>query len=250
MAKQDTSTELVPFKDYAIATFNEDDLREALTANLGGAAGIDLTTQLDRVKVPGSGGLQWTVPTLEGEEVTSEFTGIIVEFKQVRTFWLTSFDENPNQPPDCTSNDTVTGFGQRHEDQDVPSAQACATCPHAQWGSAAKGEGQACNENRLLFMLTEGDMLPYIVKLPPTSLKPAATYFMGLTRKGKPFYSVVSKLSLNRTKNDGGVDYSEVVFTKAADLEPADVAKVKAYREALAPVVAGAQAFSPVEQTD
>lgn len=247
--KDDKGTELVPFEKYAVASFSQDDLREALEANLGGGQGVNLTQQLDRIKVPGSGGLQWTIPTLEGEEVTSEFTGVICEFKQVRTYWLTTFDENPNVPPDCTSDDTLRGIGIRHPDQEHASSQACASCPHAQWGSGKNG-GQACAENRLLFMLSPDDMLPYIVKLPPTSLKAAASYFMGLTRKGKPFYSVQTALTLERTKNDGGIDYSEVRFKKVADLSPEDAAKVKAYRTALAPAVASAQAFSPVEQTD
>lgn len=243
MAAADAGKEIVPFGTFAIAQFDSASLSEALTANLGGGD-FNLDRDLDRVKVPGSGGTTWTVPNADGgEDDMTAVSGIIVAWKNVRAYYATSFDDAPNSPPTCSSDDAVTGHGfPFHKGADEPDGEPitlkCAACPNAQWGSSDKGNGQACGQNRLLFMLTPGDMLPIIVKLPPTSLKAASSYFLGLTRKGKPFYAVQTSITLEKTKNDANVPYSEARFHRVGDdLSPEEVTMVKTYRAAITPAV-------------
>lgn len=248
------SNELVPFASYAVAQFDTATLSEALEANLAGGD-VNLDRDLDRVKIPGSGGTTWTIPTLEGEEETKVLEGIIVAWKNVRAYYATSFDENPGMPPTCSSNDAVVGHGFPFhkgdgEPEGDPTTLPCANCPNSQWGTAEKGNGQACQQNRLLFMLTPGDMLPLIVKLPATSIKPCGNFFMGLTRKGKPFYAVQTRIALEKTKNDANIDYSEARFSLAHELNPDEIAVVKQYRAALQPLVEQTRGVDPVPAPD
>jgi hypothetical protein len=240
-AEKDKGTDLVPFANYAVAQFDTSDLQEVLTENFGGGD-INLDRDLDRIKVPSGGGLQWRVPTLEGDEDRSELTGVIVLWKNVRQYYATSFDEAPNMPPTCSSPDGVIGLGHPdHEGADDPEGppitRECATCPQAQWGSG-NGKGQACQQNRLLFMLTEGDMLPLVVKLPATSIKPCAEYFKKLTRTGKPFFAVQTKITLERSKSGDGIEYSEARFAMGAALTKDEVSMMRGYKQALQPAAA------------
>jgi hypothetical protein len=251
MASKDPGTELVPFGEYAVAQFDTDMLKEAIEANIG-TGDVSLDRDLDRVKIPGAGSTTWTIPTLEGEVESKMLDGIIVEWKQVRAYYATSFDDAPNSPPTCASDDSVTGFGfPFHKGSDEPEGEPihlpCAQCPNSQWESAEKGKGQACNQNRLLFMLTQGDMLPIVVKLPPTSIKANADYFMRLIRGGKPFFAVQTRITLEKVKSAGNIDYAEARFERIGDLAPDDTQKVKVYREAIAPAVKRAQAHDPSE---
>lgn len=245
-------TDVVPFEKYAVAQFDQESLSEALTANLGGGD-VNLDRDLDRVKIPGSGGTTWTVPTLEGEEDTKTLSGIIVAWKNVRAYYATSYEESPNSPPTCASDDAVTGTGfPYHKGSDAPEGDPitlpCAQCPNSQWGSTDKGDSnaQACQQQRLLFLLTEGDMLPIIVKLPPTSIKGCADYFLRLTRAGKPFFAVQTSITLE--KQAGPPAFSIAKFAKTADLAPDEITVVRQYKNALTPAVqrvSGVEAAEP-----
>lgn len=237
----DKGTDIVPFKNYAVAEFDATDLKEALEANFG-SGDVNLDRDLDRVKVPSGGALQFTVPTLDGESDQTSICGVIVGWKNVRAYYATSFDEQPNMPPTCSSPDGLIGLGHPdHEGADDPEGpaikRACDSCPNAAWGSG-KDKGQACQQGRLLFLLTEGDMLPLVVKLPATSIKACADYFMKLTRTGSPFFAVQTEITLERMTNAGGIKYSEARFKMLGKLEKDEKALMRDYKNSLMPATA------------
>jgi hypothetical protein len=59
---------------------------------------------------------------------------------------------------------------------------------------------------RLLFMIQEGDVLPFVVALPPTSVKPAHQYFVRLASRAVPYFGVMTEVTLEQTKSNGGLN--------------------------------------------
>lgn len=236
-------SDLVPFEKYAVSQMDTNDLREVIQANVGDAAISE--RQLDRVKIPAGGSTTWTVPTLEGEIETKELVGVVVYSKLVRAYWQTNYDDGGGSDiPDCASPDSTIAYP---PGEFVPPAAeqdgggfACASCELSKFGSGKDGRGQACQQKRLLFILTEGDVLPFVVALAPTSLKAASDYMLRLTRGGKPYFTVQTKITL--AKFTDPKPHARAEFTKAADLDADATASMRAYRDAIMPALT---AFRP-----
>lgn len=185
---------------------------------------------LDRVKVPAGGGLSWEVPSLKGPQSIGLLEGIVLQFKDVRSYWSEKFGGG-NSPPDCASADSLLGVGK--------PGGSCVACPLSQFGSATDdkgqpGKGQACRQIRMLMFLRQDDLLPILVVLPPTSVKAARQFFLRLVQGGYPYYGVTMQLALERDKNDKGVLYSKATFSFGRKLEPGEIENAAMIREALA----------------
>jgi hypothetical protein len=113
----------------------------------------------------------------------------------------------------------------------------CSKCPLAQFGSADNGKGQACKQMRQMFIVRENDILPLVITLPPTSIKPAKQYFMRLASKGIKYAHVVSRISLEKAKSADGITYSKAVFSLVKQLEPAVCTKIDAFTESIRPML-------------
>jgi hypothetical protein len=226
MSKETTGTALMKLDNYAILQMNTADLKEVLQENLGGQ---QLSAfELDRVKIPSGGGTMWEVPTLEGTEDAKAIEGVVIYFKDQNGYWKEDYD-GQNNPPDCMSNDTLVGIGN-------PGGE-CARCPLNQYGSDDKGKGKACKNMRTLFILREGDVLPLVLTLPPTSLKEARKYFLRLASKAVPYYGVVTEITLEKDKNEGGITYSKAKLTLKSRLDAGTVKKLKEFQESLRPAL-------------
>jgi hypothetical protein len=153
--------------------------------------------------------------------------GIVIATQHTRAYWKESFDETGGgTPPDCVSEDGETGIG-------APGGE-CAGCPLAQFGSAEKGSGKACSEKRLVFMALPDEILPVCFKAPPTSLKNAKSYLMGLTSRGKKLYEVLTAITLEKDKSKSqGITYSKMVFRKVGDVRNKEL--IAAYATAIKP---------------
>ena len=204
------------------------EIRDAVAANLGGN-GMS-ATDFERIKIPAGGGTAWTLQTLDGEEMVKELSGIIVAWRDTRAYWSVSMDQSEgNLPPDCSSIDARTGVGKPGGD--------CFTCPFAQFGSDTKGEGQACKLVRQLFFVREENLLPEIVSLPASSVKAARQYFMRLASKAVPCHSVITRISLEKTKNAQGIVYSRATFASGGRLAPEQAARIREYTGILKPLL-------------
>ena len=67
-------------------------------------------SDLDRIKVPGAGGLMWEIPTAEGSRDSREIRGIILLSKTGRAYWQSKYS-GENSKPDCVSLDGQCGTG-------------------------------------------------------------------------------------------------------------------------------------------
>jgi hypothetical protein len=210
------------------------EIREAVTTNVGESG---LTAgDFERIKVPAGGGTAWSVQGLDGEETIKELAGIIVAWRDTRAYWSVPMEESDgNMPPDCYSMDARTGTGKPGGD--------CHKCPLAQFGSDPKGEGQACKLIRQLFLVREDNLLPEIVNLPPSSVRPARQYFLRLASKGMPCYSVITKLALEKTKNGQGIVYAKAALTSGGRLTPEQAQRAKQYAAMIGPFLKSAPAI-------
>lgn len=210
-----------------------------LRENMGGEKLTEF--DLERIKVPSGGGNFWEVPSIDGPTPQKTIEGIVVLTKNVRAYWPLALEEGGgNDPPQCTSADSVIGVGD--------PGGACETCPYSQFGSARDGRGQACKQMRQLFILTESGVLPLVLTLPPTSLANARKYFMRLaSAQGRYYWETLTKVSLEEATNAGGQKFSRATFAVGDPLNEADAAAVAAYKAALEPVLAARLPGSEVE---
>ncbi|WP_447983806.1 hypothetical protein [Nitrospira sp. Nam74] len=240
MANTD-STDLAPITSYHAMTVPMEHLRDALAANIG-VGGIN-PMELDRLKIPSGGGLVWTVPTLAGDQMMKEVEGIILHFKDTRAYWPDAYG-GQNNPPQCQSDDSITGVG----DPGV----ACAVCRLAKQGSAPPkkpGEisrSQACKQMRALFLLRPTDVLPIIAVLPPTSIAPCRKHFTRVLGQG-PIWEQVTALTLEADRNNDGLAYSKAAFRFVRKLTNEETARIIQLRAALMPMFTSHRA---VQETD
>ena len=196
---------------------------------------------LPRIKLTPGGVVGFTIDdvTDEGGEPTmiqggDGFDGIILWSQPVRVFWATDFDERTeadNPAPECSSLDCIIGRGAVWSEDDTEVERQCAECQHAQWGSAAKGNGQACRTRTRQFVLPAGGLIPHIFELPTTSVRVAAQYGVGLANKGVSFHSVVTHFSAVGEKSADDIKYSKLTLSLAGELPPEAIEQLSVMRD-------------------
>lgn len=197
-----------------------DQARELMETNLGGEefSAFDL----DRIKIPQGGSTTWEIPALGGEESAKEINGIIADIVLSRVYWETSFEESGGgDPPDCYSIDNKVGIGN-------PGGE-CKTCPMNQWDSADTGVGKACAEVAHVFLIMPDRLLPAVLSLPPTSLRPLKQYRMRLTSAGLKYYWVMTKVKLEKAKSKSGITYSQSKFLAGDAIPKNKIAELEKY---------------------
>lgn len=201
---------------------NPEAAMEALRMNLGGA---ETTISFDRVRIPAGGGLAFEVPSEDGEpQSAQEIAGVILDHYPVNAYWAEKF-AGQNNPPDCVAMDGRMGAGN--------PGGPCAKCPNNEWGTDEGGRGKACKNLQRVYLLREGELFPILIALPPTSLKAFREYMRRLTNRLKPFYSVITRVKLQKAQNQAGITYSQATFSKVADLDIQAAASIKEYRQQL-----------------
>ena len=171
----------------------------------------------DVIKIPSGGGLTFEVPGDDPENPDTEkvIRGIIVHHHAVNAYWRDPYTGG-NAAPDCASLDGRIGV-----EMETGEAKRCDTCPFNQFGSADNGKGKACKNGHRLYILRDGEMLPLMISLPPTSLKALKDYLAKrLIMKGIRPVDVITEISLAKDKNADGISYSKCVFKKAGELNP------------------------------
>lgn len=227
--------------NYLALRMDQTELVEMIQETVG-AEGLS-PSDLDRVKVPTGGGTAWEIPNIEGDtDVSKTIQGVILDVAPRRAYWNTKFDGS-NDPPDCYSNDGEFGIGDPGGD--------CASCPFNQYGTAVSdsgepGEGKACGERRLLFVLPEDSIIPIVLSVPPSSINDVKKYRVRLLRGQKRINSVVTSITLEKDKNKTGIEFSRVKFTSVADLDPQAAARMREYASA----ISGAVAATNIDRED
>ena len=97
--------------------------------------------------------------------------------------------------------------------------RAYATCPYNQYGSG-EGKSKACKNKRFLYIIREGELFPVILSLPAGSLGNFVKYTKQQLTKCRRLNQVVTRVTLKKATNSGGIAYSQAVFSFVRELEP------------------------------
>ena len=166
----------------------------------------------ERIKIPSAGSTVFEVPGDDMNEPDSvkEFSAVILYHHPIHAYYKNKYTGG-NQPPDCGSFDGMTGEGD--------PGGVCVKCPYNQFGSGENGS-KACKNRRRIYVLREGEIFPLLLSLPTGSLKEFSRYIKRLLSKGRKSNSVVTRFSLKKAVNSGGISYSQAQFSIDRVLTP------------------------------
>ena len=208
------ANELMKAGDFKIAKV-EEDVAEMIREEMRGLG----TVAFDNVKIPAGGGLAFEVPgdDPENPDVEKEITCVILAHVPVNVFFEKDYDGEA-VTPDCVAYDGTTGYN-----ANTGEITSCKECPFNQFGSGKNG-GKACQNRHELYILREGQPLPLRLTLPATSLKNFKEYmFKRVLMKNKKLHNVVTKITLKKAQNSGGIAYSQACFAPGGDLSEEQV---------------------------
>jgi len=81
----------------------------------------------------------------------------------------------------------------------------------------------------------EGENLPTMLSVPPSSLNMAKKFFLQLASKRVYYWQCVVALGLAKKKNEGVPEFSQITFRMEAKLEGDLAMRSDAYHKAIAP---------------
>ena len=196
------ANEIVKKEENALAFGGAVNLGEVFAEELDG-----LTPSFERIKIPAGGGLAYEVPGEDPDSPDSvkEFKAVILYHHPINCYYEEEYTGG-NNPPDCGSMDGKVGI-----EAETGMVKSCADCEFNKFGSAKNG-GKACKQKRRIYLLRENEALPTILTLPTGSLGEFSKYVMRLLSKGKKTNGVVTKFTLKKAQNSGGINYSQAVF--------------------------------------
>ena len=191
-------------------------------------AGLDM--QFDCVKIPAGGSTAFELPTeTDDSEMVKEFSAVILYHHPLNVYYSAKYTGG-SAPPDCSSFDGVNGIGN-------PGGE-CKKCRLNQYDTGENG-AKACRNKRRLFLLREGEIFPLLLTLPAGSLKAFTKYVKIQLSKGKKSSAVVTRFSLKKATNTGGIAYSQAVFSFDRDLTPDEQAAIQPIAEQIKQYAAG-----------
>lgn len=202
-----------------------------LSANIGIDNTLDeemqgLNITFDRIKVPSGGGLAFEVPGDNPDEpdMAKEFEAVILYHHPVLSYYKEKYNGS-SEAPNCSSIDGICGV-----DRDTGELHNCKECQFNKFGSGENG-GKACKLKRRVFLLRANEAFPVIFTIPTSSVNDYSKYIMRLISKNKKPYQVVTKFSLKKDSNKGGITYSKVVLNSSRDLTEEEIASCSNLRE-------------------
>lgn len=247
------STALAVIDEFAISPASIAELATAIKEEMGAMGALDLP----RTNVPTGGNPYWPVKATSDDQrpaMVEALEGVIVLHHPAYAYYSNPTPA-PGTRPDCASRDGVAGI--TTEGGEMIS---CATCPYNQFGSGVKADGspsrgKACKNGFMLYMLRDGEILPTMIKIPPTGIKPLKSYFQGLLLpkdKGNPMrrpHEVVTRIMLNPAASGEGTAYVVPAFEALGALKPEAAAALKKYGESFVGVAPVAEPM-PADDED
>jgi hypothetical protein len=224
MATKKSETAIATISEYAILSSDEGgaSLADIMSVNMGGADTTFTQFDLDRIGMPSGDMARFTVPTLDEPDYLASFEGVIIAQRQNRSYWSDPQPRKGSQP-DCFSDDGITGHGN--------PGGSCLDCQFAKWGS--DGSGQACKLTNPLFIVRPDDILPVMLNVPPSSLKPLQQYRLNLTKRRKEIDGVVTRFELEKATSQGGIDFYVIKLSYVEDVPAEHRSAFRSYGKTL-----------------
>lgn len=185
--------------------------------------GLQLSFQ--RAKIPGGGVLQFEMPgdDPENPDYVPTLEGVILFNHSANSYWPAGSEYDDNTPPQCQSVDGKMGYGD--------PGGICETCVNNRFGSDPKGNGKACKNMRMLYLLRNGEMLPIQFSLPPTSIRPYTNFVnSAFLLRGRRVCSGLVQIGLRKVSSNG-FTYSVATFKKLRDFEGEELVRICAYAD-------------------
>lgn len=185
----------------------------------------DIALEFPRVKIPSGGATSWEIPNPEDPDdphVAKTMEGVIVLQHTANSYWVNS--DTSGTPPDCSSQDGVTGYGS--------PGGVCANCPLNTFGSGEGGKGKACKNMKNIYLLRNGDTMPLLISLPPTSLKAFRQYANNIRLVGLGMSGVRTIIGLKKEDGPSG-PYSVATFRNGGKLSPVLQEQGRAYAKSM-----------------
>lgn len=158
----------------------------------------------ERIKMPSGDTTLFQIPSDNPEEpeFEKEFSAVILYHHPIRAYFKEKFTGASN-PPDCGSLNGMAGYGNPGGD--------CKRCVFNEFGTG-ENNAKACKERQRIYLLREGELFPILLSLPTSSLKELGRYLMRLLSKGIKSHEVVTRFSLVKATNKGGIAYAKTAF--------------------------------------
>lgn len=185
--------------------------------------GLQLSFQ--RAKIPGGGVLQFELPGEDPEnpDYVQTLEGVILFNHPANSYWPEGSEYDDNTPPQCQSVDGKVGYGE--------PGGICDVCAYNQFGSDPKGNGKACKNMRVLYLLRNGEILPIQLSLPPTSIRPYANFAnSAFLIRGRRVCSGLVQIGLRKCSSNG-FTYSVATFKKLRDFEGEELKQICDYAD-------------------
>ncbi len=181
-----------------------------------------LTPSFERIKIPAGGGVAFEVPgdDPESPDLVKELKAVILYHHPINCYYKEEYTGG-NNPPDCGSMDGHVGI-----DVETGEIKQCAECEFNKFGTGKNG-AKACKQKRRIYIMKQGEALPTILSLPTGSLSEFSKYVMRLLSKGKKTNSVVTKFTLKKAQNAGGINYSQAMFAVDRELSAVELENIK-----------------------
>lgn len=137
----------------------------------------------------------------------------VLGFAHRRSFWKKQFRQGDTAPTDCRAIAFEEDKLVPHKSIESPINADCKSCPNDQWGTALNGgNGKACKNSVVLAFVSPlsgiGDT-PFLIDLPPTSIKPWKQYLQKLFKSDDHFLSVITEIAF-----DASSEYKRFKFNK------------------------------------
>lgn len=114
--------------------------------------------------------------------------------KTSKIYYAAKYEEGSDSKPDCYSTDGVRPA----TDATSPQSKTCATCKHNQWGARVTEsgkKGKACSDNVRIAVTTPGQLNePYLLRVPPASIRALGDYGNLLKNRGVAYNMVVTRI--------------------------------------------------------
>lgn len=224
-AKKSETTALSVTDSFKIMPMGQALSSEDIAEELDGLG----TIPFDRVKIPSGGAKTFEIPTEDGDDTESvnDITGVIVYHHAANAYWENEYS-GAIEDPLCSSMDGKTGVNRK-----TGEVINCATCPLNQYGSTQNG-GKACKNVHRCYIMRNGNPIPLLLNLPPTSLNSFRNYLgKKVLLKGYKASDIVTKITLKTDSNKGGIKYSKTAFENLGPLSKEEKDKIQAVKESV-----------------
>ncbi len=133
-----------------------------------------------------------------------------------KVFYLKGYDpkESEGKKPDCFSNDGI----RPDPASEVKQSPLCATCSRNVWNGAKEGKkGKECSDSVRIAVATPNLLNdPYLLRVPPASIKALGEFGTQLAKRNVPYNAVVTKVGFDPDAESPKLTFKPVGFLDAA----------------------------------